>query len=532
MDRINLKRIALTTIALVTTLLFSACPLADPLELREVVEERVAATSKVGTPQISITQEATGITESAVFDIGSTVALTSKDIIFTISNPGTAPLYMTGAPLVAITGTNQSEFSIQLSPASPISVNGTSTFALRFSPTTAGAKSITLTLTNSSAASSFSFTVIATATPQDLQAPTGTLAISGGSAYTNSINTSLTISAADTGGGSLSQMMIANESSFSGMSWEPYATSRVWSVPAGDAVKTVYIRFKDNSGNISPIYSDTITLDTVAPTVTARPIVNNSINVVRSSTTLTYTFSEAMNSATINTTTAKLVTKAGSGIVTAVITKPDSTHVTFTLNSPGFYFGRNYALELLTGITDLAGNALTPERIDFTIENDIFENTGIGGAPTGNGYPNNPYFLWTSEVDTPHMISGQLNSQDYGGYLARTQAIGGTSDQDRYSLYIDCAQSDSITLHVFTTDVFGTPTGVLAAGQGIKFVLYNPASSPVLISSNDYNLLKNDQTGTWTIPYGTESDYYTLVIFGDDSGRYYDFSWSEDYNGI
>jgi len=47
MDRITLKTIALACISLAAAILFSACPLADPLELRAEIEERVAAAGKV-----------------------------------------------------------------------------------------------------------------------------------------------------------------------------------------------------------------------------------------------------------------------------------------------------------------------------------------------------------------------------------------------------------------------------------------------------------------------------------------------------
>ena len=41
---------------------------------------------------------------------------------------------------------------------------------------------------------------------------------------------------------------------------EPYATTKAWQLDAGDGFKTVYVRFKDAVGTISPIYSDTIIL--------------------------------------------------------------------------------------------------------------------------------------------------------------------------------------------------------------------------------------------------------------------------------
>ena len=39
--------------------------------------------------------------------------------------------------------------------------------------------------------------------------------------------------------------------------WEPYATSKNWSLLDGaDATRTVYVQVKDGLGNISPAFSD------------------------------------------------------------------------------------------------------------------------------------------------------------------------------------------------------------------------------------------------------------------------------------
>jgi hypothetical protein len=48
--------------------------------------------------------------------------------------------------------------------------------------------------------------------------------------------------------------------------WESFAATRSsWALTAGNGMKTVYAQFKDAAGNVSPIYSDTIFFDNVAP---------------------------------------------------------------------------------------------------------------------------------------------------------------------------------------------------------------------------------------------------------------------------
>lgn len=102
---------------------------------------------------------------------------------------------------------------------------------------------------------------MATSLLSDSTAPTGTISINGGAATTTSQNVTLTLSATDDidPAGSL-QMMVSNAADFSGASWEAYNTSKAWTLSSGTGTKTVYVRYKDSSGNTSSGYSDTIEL--------------------------------------------------------------------------------------------------------------------------------------------------------------------------------------------------------------------------------------------------------------------------------
>ncbi len=106
--------------------------------------------------------------------------------------------------------------------------------------------------------SSFSDTIIL-----DMTAPSGTITINGGAAYTNSTAVSLSLSATDAGSG-VSQMRFSNDNA-TWSSWEAYGTSKSWTLASGDGTKTVYVQYSDNAGNISGSFNDTIFLDTTAP---------------------------------------------------------------------------------------------------------------------------------------------------------------------------------------------------------------------------------------------------------------------------
>jgi len=101
----------------------------------------------------------------------------------------------------------------------------------------------------------------------DIVAPTScSISINSGAAYTTSTAVTLTLSATDFPSG-MSQMQFSNDGT-NYSTPEAYATSKSYTLPEGDGLKTVYVKYKDVSGNWSAPVSDTITLDTSLPTGT------------------------------------------------------------------------------------------------------------------------------------------------------------------------------------------------------------------------------------------------------------------------
>ena len=101
----------------------------------------------------------------------------------------------------------------------------------------------------------------------DTAAPgSGSVVIAGGAAYTSVTGVTLTLAATDNIG--VTQMRLSEDSGFSGATWQPFATSASFTLAAGDGTHTVYAQFADADGNPSAIVSDSIVLDTVAPSGT------------------------------------------------------------------------------------------------------------------------------------------------------------------------------------------------------------------------------------------------------------------------
>jgi PKD repeat protein/ribosomal protein L40E len=60
---------------------------------------------------------------------------------------------------------------------------------------------------------------------------------------------------------SIAEMHFSNDGS-TWSDWQDYSTTASWTLTEGDGTKTVYVQFRDNEGEISSTYSDTITLTT------------------------------------------------------------------------------------------------------------------------------------------------------------------------------------------------------------------------------------------------------------------------------
>jgi uncharacterized delta-60 repeat protein len=147
---------------------------------------------------------------------------------------------------------------------------------------------------------SYSDNIILESTP-----PVGSVVINTDDTYTEDLTVNLTVFAEDTVSG-VNHMMVCSSSDFSGCSWESYSTTKSWSLVQGDGSKSVYIKFRDNLGNESAIYSDDIILDTQVPT--GNLLINNDSDYILSKTT------------TLNITASDL----GSGIDEMIICNTDT----------------------------------------------------------------------------------------------------------------------------------------------------------------------------------------------------------------
>jgi hypothetical protein len=100
---------------------------------------------------------------------------------------------------------------------------------------------------------------------EDTVPPEGTISIEGGAAYSSSTAVAVAVPATDSGTG-MSEVALSND----GTTWavRPYDANQQWGLPAANGTRRVWAKWKDAAGNWSTPASDTILLDTVAPTAT------------------------------------------------------------------------------------------------------------------------------------------------------------------------------------------------------------------------------------------------------------------------
>ena len=105
--------------------------------------------------------------------------------------------------------------------------------------------------------------IIKTNVTLDTQPPTGSISIDNGAKFTNRQDkiVHLVIKSPDAKG-----MQISNSPDFSSVKLEPFASDVAsWTLDGEDGPKTIFLRLKDEAGNVSPVYTSTIILDRVPP---------------------------------------------------------------------------------------------------------------------------------------------------------------------------------------------------------------------------------------------------------------------------
>lgn len=112
-----------------------------------ITSPAVATRVDVPSPEMGLMQGATAIADGGNFGFGIHAPGSNTDAVFTIVNSGTSDLTLTTA--ITIGGAHADQFSIQAQPVSPVAASASTTFTVRYAPTSTGAKTATISIANS-----------------------------------------------------------------------------------------------------------------------------------------------------------------------------------------------------------------------------------------------------------------------------------------------------------------------------------------------------------------------------------------------
>ncbi len=119
------------------------------------IDEAVFGINLTGTalaPEIAVEQAAVSIADGGGKAFGGTLVGGTTELTFTIKNIGTADLTLSGLPKVAVSGADAAMFTVITQPISPVSSpSGSTTFTVRFAPTSVGVKTAALSIANNDA---------------------------------------------------------------------------------------------------------------------------------------------------------------------------------------------------------------------------------------------------------------------------------------------------------------------------------------------------------------------------------------------
>jgi hypothetical protein len=117
-------------------------------------------------PIIGVKQGTTSIPAgTGNYNFGDVAQSSSSSVTFTITNAGVGPLNLTGSPKIQLSGVDAACFSVTTQPSSPVAVNGSTTFTIRFAPTNTGTKTATVSIaSNDTNSNPYTFTITGTGT--------------------------------------------------------------------------------------------------------------------------------------------------------------------------------------------------------------------------------------------------------------------------------------------------------------------------------------------------------------------------------
>jgi alpha-tubulin suppressor-like RCC1 family protein len=308
------------------------------------------------------------------------------------------------------------------------------------------------------------------------------------------------------------EMIISENSDFSGASYEAYSSTKSFILVGNDGTKTVYSKFKDQYGNITSSYNDTITLDRTAPATPSSlrlQDVSNSDN------------SEYRNFVSWTTSVAS-----------------DFTSYNIYRSTDGSDFS------LLQTVTDISTNYIIDTGLSngqiyyykMTVSDDIGNESSytstksqtIGGNPSDEVAPTVSSIATSSIAVTSATVTWTTDEVSDTNVLYSTDDSYGSTQGT--SGYTTSHSVKLVGLSAGTTYNFKVRS-IDASGNTTLSDAYNfttsagDSSGPVISDVSSTEVAATEATITWTtdelassfVEYSTEDGFSSGTIFGDSN---------------
>jgi len=236
----------------------------------------------------------------------------------------------------------------------------------------------------------------------DTVAPSVALRIQGGSASVSNPTVTLTIVAQDALSGVDAMAFSSDGTTWQG--WQPYVPTMLWTFPAGDGTKQLWIRVRDRAGNVSAVAQASTVLDTAAPTVAGvSPSPDSVVGTVRPSVTVK--FSKPMLPLWWNVGGVAVEPVSGGPIVPGTFTYDDASRTGTFVPSVDLVAGSPYQVQVAT-LYDIAGNRLAPYSVwHFTPKQQVPLTLAL--MPTSIVSGSSSFLQGTAQLATPSAVEVQ-----------------------------------------------------------------------------------------------------------------------------
>ena len=269
-------------------------------------------------------------------------------------------------------------------------------------------------------------------------------------------------------------MCISNTTSCS--DWEPYTISKSWTLTSGYGEKKVYIWFKDAAGNISTMYSDSITLGMNLHDY----LINNSVSGLKKvyiGKDNLYRFSGTSGNSGINNYIclgAASCSSSSDNMYRILGVNPSNGEVKVvkatTYNNGTKYVWHNSMANINWLTSDLYKNTVSKIYDNLSFKNMIVQNHiwNIGAAATHTGLTSREIVIDYEDNATGYATMGIISLTDF--YLAYNGTRNWFSSYDTSTNWLNIGQS----VYEWTMTYYGLTSDVYIAWNFMEGIGYSP----------------------------------------------------------